>query len=40
MDAIEVAQRLLGMGVDDPMALVKGAVRWGAVEIREAAAGD
>ena len=40
MDAIEVAQWLLGMGVDDPMAMVNGAVRWGAVEIREAAAGD
>ncbi len=40
MDAIEAAQRLLEMGIEDPMALVKGAVRWGAVEIREAAAGD
>ena len=40
MDAIEVAQHLLDMGVEDPMALVKAAVQWGAVEIREAAAGD
>src|SRR5215210_918380 len=35
MDAIEAAQRLLDMGVADPIALVKGAVRWGAVEIRD-----
>jgi hypothetical protein len=40
LDAVEVAQHLLGMGIEDPMALVKGAVQWGAVEIREAAAGD
>jgi len=40
MDAIEVAQHLLDMGIEDPMALVKGAVQWGAVEIRDAAAGD
>ncbi len=40
MNAIEVAQHLLDMGIEDPMALVNGAIRWGAVEIREAAAGD
>ncbi len=39
MDAIEAAQRLLDMGVEDPMALVKGAVRWGAVEIRDSSVG-
>ncbi len=35
MDAIEAAQRLLDMGVDDPMAWINGAVRWGLVEIRD-----
>ncbi len=40
MDAIEAAQHLLDMGVKDPMALVKGAVQWGAVEIRDSIAGD
>jgi hypothetical protein len=37
LDAIEAAQHLLEMGVEDPMALVKGAVQWGSVEIRGAA---
>ena len=39
MDDMEAAQRLLEMGVDDPMALVHGAARWGSVEIRDNAAG-
>ncbi len=35
-DAIEAGELLLKMGVDDPMALVKAAAQWGAVEIRRA----
>ena len=33
-DAVEAAEALQAMGVDEPMPLVKAAVQWGAVEIR------
>jgi hypothetical protein len=39
MDAIEAAQRLLDMDVEDPMALVKSAVQWAPSRLEPASSG-
>lgn len=39
-DWTDVAERLLALGVDNPLPLIKAAEQWGAVDIREEVSPD